>query len=141
MTWLLAFVTAACADDSIERARAVFEAYVHGYRSFDAKVVELYADAAIIQNTRRYPTGEVREIRVPAPKYKAVVAQLMPEMRSRGDRSQYLDPVFSQEGVAVRVRLTRFSELKQYASPMSLLIGADTSGTWRILEELSESRP
>lgn len=81
MAWLLAFATAACADDSIERARAVFEACVDGYRCFDSNVVELSADAAIVQNTRRYPMGEVRQIRVPAPQYKAMVAQFMPEMR------------------------------------------------------------
>jgi hypothetical protein len=33
------------------------------------------------------------------------------------------------------------SELKRETSPLSLLVKPDASGQWRIVEELSDSRP
>jgi hypothetical protein len=35
----------------------------------------------------------------------------------------------------------RFSQLKQYNSPISLLIAPDKNGKWLIREALSESQP
>jgi uncharacterized RDD family membrane protein YckC len=41
----------------------------------------------------------------------------------------------------VRVACARFSTLKNYTSPISVLVGPGPTGAWLIFEEISESRP
>ena len=47
----------------------------------------------------------------------------------------------SSQGGNVRISCSRYSELKKYTSPYTLLVGPGRTGQWQILEELSESRP
>lgn len=142
--WLLAFVsciavsaTAAPVDD----ARALFARYIQLEQSFDPAAADLYADDAVIKNKRTYPTGQVRELAMPAPQYKALIRQAMPVAKARGDTSSYSEVTFKVEGSGVRIRATRFSNLKKYSSPISLLVAPNGNGPWLIREELSESQP
>jgi len=41
----------------------------------------------------------------------------------------------------VRIACARFSTLKNYTSPITLLVGPGPDGGWLIFEESSESRP
>jgi hypothetical protein len=123
---------------SWRRATFVLVALGHAY---DPALAELYADDAFIKNTRTYPTGEVRELTIPAPKYKALIRQALPVARARGDRSTFSDVSYAAEGPRVRIRASRFSELKKYRSPFTLLVGPSADGTWLIYEEVPESRP
>jgi hypothetical protein len=109
-------------------------------RKFDPAVADLYSDDAIIKNTRRYPDGRTRTMSLPAAQYKQLVRQSMPLAKERGDTSKYSDVVYREEDGKVRVNATRFSELKNYSSPVSLLI-AKKDDRWLIVEEISESRP
>jgi hypothetical protein len=129
--------TAAPLDD----AKAVFEQYVQLEHAFDPAAADLYADDALIKNKRTYPTGQVRELTMPASTYKTLIRQTMPLAKQRGDTNTYSDISYSKEGAMVRIRATRFSNLKNYASPISLLVLPDDNGRWLIREELSESRP
>jgi hypothetical protein len=130
-------VTAAPIDD----ARRLFERYVQLERSFDPAAADLYADDAIIKNKRTYPTGQVRELTMPAPQYKAIIRQSMPLAKAKGDTSSYSDVTFKAEGSGVRILAVRFSNLKKYSSPISLLVTPGDDGRWLIREELSESQP
>ena len=125
----------------VAEARALFERYVSLEQAFDPAVADLYADDALIRNRRTYPTGEVRELRIPAPQYKELIRTAMPLAKARRDTSSYSDVKYVEEGSRVRVTATRFSNLKQYSSPLSLLVGPTEGGMWRIYEELSESQP
>jgi len=78
---------------------------------------------------------------MPAPQYKALIRQAMPLAKVRGDTSSYSEVTFTEEGSGVRIRALRFSNLKKYSSPLSLLVAPDRSGRWLIREELSESQP
>jgi hypothetical protein len=78
---------------------------------------------------------------MPAPAYKLLIRQAMPLAKQRGDTSTYSDVKFTQEGDMVRVTASRYSNLKKYSSPLSLLVGLNKEGVWLIYEELSESRP
>lgn len=146
MRCLLAFI-AACLlalpalADPVAAAQQLFERYVRLGEAFDPALADLYADDATIRNKRTYPTGEVRELSLPAPQYKALLRAAMPMAKARGDRSTYLDVRYVPEGEGVRIVATRHSELKRYASPLSLLLKPDANGQWRIAEELSESGP
>jgi hypothetical protein len=128
-------------DESIAKARAVFDRYSSLEAAFDPAVADLYSDAAVIQNKRIYPTGQSRVLTLPADRYKALIRFSMPIAKAKGDYSVYTDTALRPEGANVRVTATRFSVLKKYKSPISLLIGPTFSGDWLILEELSESQP
>lgn len=126
---------------STDQAKAVFDRYIELEHSFDPTVADLYSDDALIRNKRTYPTGQVRELTMPAPQYKALIRQTMSLTKVRGDTSSYSDINYAREGRGIRVSASRFSNLKKYSSPISLLIAPDESGRWLIFEEISESQP
>ena len=141
-TVVAAPVTAAPpAEDPVTAAATLFEAYVRLEHAFDPALADLYADTAVIRNRRIYPTGQERVLEIPAATYKELIRSALPLAEARGDRSTYSDTGYAVEGSNVRITTTRFSELKQYSSPLSLLVGPAPDGRWLILEELSESRP
>lgn len=128
-------------DADLAQAQALFEKYVALEHAHDGAIADLYADAALIRNKRTYPTGAVRDVTLPAESYKALIRATMPLAATRGDISTYSAVSYTHEGERVRITATRFSELKKYSSPISLLVGPSKSGSWLIFEELSESQP
>lgn len=140
ITFLTLCVQAVQADP-VSQARLLFERYTTFEARFDPSVADLYAEGAIIRNKRFYPDGQVRELTIPAPQYKQLIHNLMPLAQSRNDYSTYSRTTFQIEGVGVRIKAARFSVMKQYTSPISLLVASDASGRWLIREELTESRP
>ncbi len=128
-------------SEAIEKAKTLFKRYVDLEHAYDVAVADLYSDEAVIKNKRSYPTGQVRELSLPAPKYKELIRQAMPLAKARGDRSTYSDCNYEEVGERVRITCSRYSELKKYSSPLTLLVGPRSSGEWLILEELSESQP
>lgn len=137
----LLFISAEAFADSIEQAKDLFERYESLEKNFNPAVAELYSDTALIQNKRTYPTGQVREVKVPAPQYKEMLRKVMPIAKLRGDYSTYSNITFTAEGSGVRITADRFSVLKQYTSPISLFVMPNTGAQWLIQEELSESQP
>jgi hypothetical protein len=143
---LLALALAATAlsargADPLVHARTILASYIAKSQAFDASMADLYSDRALIENKRTYPTGEVRRLTLPATQYKAMIRQAMPLATARGDSNRFSAPQFSVQGANVRIDMTRYSELKKYASPLVLVVGPEGDGAWRILEERSESRP
>jgi hypothetical protein len=126
---------------ALAEARRLFDRYVALEEAFDPAVADLYADDAVIQNKRKYPDGQVKTMSLPAPKYKQLIRAAMPAAKARNDRNKYADVRYTPEGAGVRITAQRFSELKKYTSPLSLLVKPDAKGTWFIYEELSESQP
>jgi hypothetical protein len=90
----------------IPEARALFERYVTLEQQFDPLVADLYSDEAVIKNKRTYPTGQVREMTLPARQYKDLIRKAMPLAKERGDTSSYSECAYSEEG-------------SRYASPAS----------------------
>jgi hypothetical protein len=123
------------------KGEQLWSRYVALEAAFDPAVADLYADDAVIRNRRTYPTGEVREATVPAAQYKLLVRQAIPLAKARNDLSRYSSCTYTAEGARVRIACARFSVLKNYTSPMSLLVGHGPAGGWLVFEELSESRP
>jgi len=127
--------------DARAKAEQLWNRYVALEAAFDPAVADLYSDDAVIRNRRTYPTGEVREATVPAAQYKVLVRQAIPIAKAKSDLSRYSGCTYAAERERVRIVCTRFSVLKNYASPVSLLVGPGAGGNWLIFEELSESRP
>jgi hypothetical protein len=128
---------------SVEKAKALFERYVELEAAFDSTIADLYSDQAVITNKRTYPTGQVRELTFPAAKYKALLRQAMPLAKQANDTNQYSDCSYSPRGANGRVEIAcqRFSDRKQYTSPIRLVVGPGAAGRWVIHEEHSESIP
>ena len=124
-----------------DSAQAILDLQQRLFSSFDPAVASLYSDSAVIRNTRRYPDGQVRVLEMDGAKYKALLVASLPAAKLRGDTGRLSSVTYSPEQTGVRVNAIRYSDLKQYSSPLSLLIGPDRNGDWCILEELSESRP
>ena len=129
------------ATPAVAEARRLFERYVALEKAFDPAAADLYADDAVIQNKRKYPDGQVKTMSLPAARYKALIRSAMPTAKARNDRNTYSDVRYTPEGAGVRITAQRFSELKKYTSPLSMLVKPDARGTWLIYEELSESQP
>jgi hypothetical protein len=142
VTFTALFVGAAAltTETSHENARECFERYVALEAACDPAVADLYADDAKIQNTRVSPDGQKRVTTMAALAYKEQIRQTMPAAKPRGDISKYSELNLTKEGDKVRVTAIRFSELKRYSAPLSMLVGPDGNGAWRIYEEVSESR-
>ena len=127
------------ADSATNEAKRVFGSYADLERKFDPAVADLYSDDATIKITRRYPDGKSRTMTIPAPAYKQLIRQLMPLAKKRGDTNKYSDVAYKAEDGKVRVTATRYSDLKKYSSPLSLLV-AKKNDKWLIVEESFESR-
>lgn len=127
--------------DARAKAEQLWNRYVALEAAFDPMVADLYADDAVIRNRRTYPTGEIREATVPAAQYKLLVRQATPIAKAQNDINRYSGCMYTAEGARVRIACARFSALKNYTSPISLLVGPGPAGGWLIFEELSESRP
>ena len=123
------------------KARAVFDDYVRLGEAFDPALADLYADTAKISNRRVFPDGTTREMAMPATSYKPLLRRVMPVAKEQNDVSRYSDVRYTVEGDNVRIHATRHSVMKDYSAPHTLLVGPDTDGTWRVLEESGESRP
>jgi hypothetical protein len=134
-------LAAEAGDPAIDQAKRLFKRYVALGQAFDPAVADLYSDEALIENRRRYPSGEVKTLTLPAPKYKELIRAAMPAAKARGDRNTYSDVRYAIEGQGVRIVAKRFSELKKYSSPLSLLVKRDAKSAWLIYEERSESQP
>ena len=135
---LLVVAVGAHAQSVPKDATNVFAQYVALEAKFDATVADLYADDAVIKNTRRNRDGTAHTTTLPAATYKELIRKSMPAAKARKDTNQYSSVRFKLEDGKVRVTATRYSDSKKYSSPISLLI-AQRSGRWLIVEEISES--
>ena len=131
---------AAIAGEKVKQAKKIFTQYVTLADKFDPAVTELYSNAAKIQNTRIYPDGRRRVMSLDGKKYKVLIRIGMPFSKARGDTNKYTEVNYVKKDSKVTITATRFSNLKKYSSPLTLVVGADTDGKWRILEEISQSR-
>jgi hypothetical protein len=138
-----AIAQAALSSDRRQQAETIWNRYVSLEAAFDPALADLYADDALIQNRRTYPTGETRLATVPATTYKQLVRKAIPVAKAQNDVSRYSNCRFmaSEQADRVRIICERYSVLKDYTSPIALLVGPGPAGAWLIHEELSESRP
>lgn len=128
------------ADSATNEVKQAFEKNVDLGKKFDPAVADFYSDNAVIKNTRRYPDGQSRDLSLSGKAYKDLIRASMPVANERGDISTYSEVSYKEEDGKVRITATRYSELKKYSSPISLLV-AKTDGKWLIVEEVSESKP
>jgi len=128
------------AQDSLAQgsAQEFFDRFVTLSRAYDPAVADLYADDATIQTVQRNADNTPRTVRYIGEPYKRLIRQRMPLARQRGDRDSYSNVSVTAEGRRMRVRCTRYNELKRVASPFELVL-VRSGDSWQIIEEYSES--
>lgn len=124
----------------VAAAESVFDRFVALSDAYDPALASLYTDDAVIRSVRRYPNGTSRTVQLTGANYKRLIRAAMPVARQRGDRDTFTGLSLEPDGDRIRIRCTRYSELKQYASPFELVV-ARVGSRWRIVEELSETQP
>jgi hypothetical protein len=131
-----------CETNSPEgRARTFFARFAEISHAFNPAVADFYADKARIVSVRKYPNGAQRKLEIRGAEYKSLIREVIPIGKAHGDTNTYADISYQRQGARVWSRATRYSALKQYSSPYSLLVGPDASGMWLIYEEHSVTRP
>ncbi len=129
-------------DKAIDNAKNLFAKYIELEHAFDPSCAELYAEEAVIKNRRIYPNGEIKELSLPASRYKQLIKRAMPLAKLRGDTNRYSQIQYTIENDGVRITAERYSNLKKYQSPLSLFVKPSAEKEkWLIYEEISESRP
>ncbi|MBY0550861.1 MAG: hypothetical protein K2W95_26520 [Candidatus Obscuribacterales bacterium] len=127
-------------DAALSSARELFQRYIELERNFDVAQGELYAPDARVKNTRLYPGGQNQVISLSGAEYRRLLRAALPLAKGRNDQSQYSAITYQKEGNGVRIKCTRFSQLKQYSSPLEIVV-APVGGTWLITSESSQSKP
>ena len=133
--------TCASASEKIDKAKEIFSEYQEMGKSYDAGIVKLYSDEAKIENTRIFPDGKKQVTKFEVEDYKKIIEEAMPIAKTRGDYSTYSDVEYAEGEENVTITATRFSTLKKYESPLKIVVGPDEDETWRILEEISVTKP
>ena len=128
-------------ENLIREAKDFFNRCVALEQSFDPAMTDLISDDAIVENIRFYPTGMKRKMTLTGAQYKELVRKVLPLAKQRGDTNRYFNMTYTLEGKNVRIKGTRHSNLKNYDSPISVLIAKDKKGKWLIIEHLTQSRP
>lgn len=123
----------------VEMAKTLFERYLQLEREFSPETANLFADDAMIQNTRIYSDGSSNIIRVSSKDYKRLIRSELPRLKKSGHTNDYSAITFVLEDDGVRINATRFDWLGNYSSPFSLKT-ALREGKWLIVEEISETR-
>lgn len=141
LAWAMAAFAGNEPDTRLAKAKELFDRYIRLESAFDGAIADLYSDDAVIKNKRTYPTGQVKELVIPATKYKELILAVMPLAKARSDTNEYSEMKYTIEGDGVRITAERYSNLKKYHSSLSLLVKPTASGAWLIYEELSESQP
>lgn len=122
-------------DEEAAEVRALFEEYVERSAAFDPGVASLYAPDARIVSLR--DGAETIEIR--GAEYREMIGRVMPLARKRGDVSRYADVEVARHGDGYRVTATRTSAVKCVDDPDYHLDVAKVDGSWRIVEEYTET--
>jgi ketosteroid isomerase-like protein len=137
---ILSALCGAAAADPVAEGLAFFREYERRSAQFDASLTELYADDALIRS-RRVTGSTTREMSFRGDQWKQMIKLAMPVAKMRGDTNSYSNVSARQSGGDVIVTAQRYSELKRYTSPLTLVLRKSREGAWRIVEERSETQP
>lgn len=138
---LLLLQSGAYADAYVDQAKVLFNKSVKLGNAFDPAVADLYSDSAVIRNTRRYPNGAIRIMTFTGKQYKELIRLVMPLAKARNDKSRFSQVTYKRIGGKVKISAKRYSLLKKYTSPLTVIVAPDSKKRWLIVEEHSESRP
>jgi hypothetical protein len=119
-----------------EEVRAFFDEYVKRSNAFDASVADLYAPAGRISTLR----DGSKTMEMTGTQLKELIPRVMPLAKRRGDTNTFDEVKVAPRGDdAYRVTATRTPAIKCVPDPDFHLDVAKVDGTWRIVEEYTET--
>jgi hypothetical protein len=125
-----------------QSAEALFNRYIDLEHAFDPALLDLYAPEARIRSKVIVPGRQPSVRSWSGTEYKELLRRaLVKAKETRQDLNYYSAVTYLREGSRVRIKAMRYAEMQKALSPVELLVGPDSGGTWRIFEELSESHP
>ena len=125
-------------EDPLDMAKRLFAECQARLERLDPDLVDCYAPDARIDFAR--PDHSELQ-RLSGLEYRGRLVGLQRRARKRGDFMTYRDVAYFPEGERVRVRARRASARTSDAPPVEFVLGADTWGEWRILEERGSPWP
>ncbi len=128
-------------DPAVAEAQRIFKQYSEMEHQYDPLQADLYANAAVIKDTRIYQDGQSKTLNWSGESYKQIVKARMPVLKARNEQFSYSQMSFTREGNNVRVRCQRFNQNKKFSSPVELLIGKTEKNAYKIIEESFQSQP
>ncbi|OGI01312.1 MAG: hypothetical protein A2Y25_00950 [Candidatus Melainabacteria bacterium GWF2_37_15] len=115
---------------------AEFERLSHNY---DGKLISMYADNAKIIRNLEHKNGKVEKIIIPTDKYKKFLKFVGFFAKIQGYKNYYKNLDYKAEGENVRITGIR-ANTNKYTAPVSILVGKNEKGEWRILEEITSTQ-
>lgn len=125
--------------DSLSEARSFFQNYQKLSSANDPKLSQLYADDAVIINTRFYPNGQQKQLSFTGKQFKALLISTAALAKAQGDRDIFSQISFKEAGPKVDIKAMRHSQRKNYDSWFLQTI-AKSGSQWIIVREESQSR-
>jgi hypothetical protein len=98
------------------------------------------SDRDALISTKRAGAAGDRELSFKGDKWKTMIRLGMPLAKLRGDTNRFENVSARQVGGDVVITAQRYSVLKAYWSPFTLVL-RKRPDAWRIVEERSETRP
>ena len=124
-------------QDWLKAAKECMELHFQLADELNPLMANLYSDYAVIQNTILNSDDSQKTRVIPAPYYKSIITNAMQMAKEMGDTYTYSDLEFKMEGKRVRVTYVRHSHLRDYSSPVSMLMGIEGDEAGIVYEELS----
>jgi hypothetical protein len=142
-TILSLIVFPAYAESSISvEAGIFFNRYITLSDNFDAAVVNLYSDNAVITTDRQYPQGFQRSLELSGAAYKKLIIESMPLSKLRNDKSTFDNIEISEIPGGAKITARRYSTIKCYYDGLYFMeIKKNPNNQFEIVKEHSSTQP
>ncbi len=138
------FLTSACAQafansQKIEDAKKFLDKFQKLSHSYDKKIIDMYSDRAKIVRIIKKSNGKTEKVTLPVKGYKKMLRYVRFFAKIKGYKNYYNDLSYEMENENVRITGKRINN-DGYKAPISLLIGENSEGKMKILEEKTATK-
>ncbi len=124
---------------NIEEARVFIDKFQELSHKYDKKLTEMYSENAKIIRIVEHKNGKTEEITLPAKAYKKMLKFIRFLAKIRGYKNYY--KYLKYESEDENIRITGIRETNSgYTAPISILIGKNSEGNLKILEEKTATK-
>ena len=125
----------------LEMAKRLYRECLARVEKLEPSLTDCYSVDARVTVVATGSQGRVEAREISGAQYKAYLRGRIERAREDGDYVTFRDATFELEGDRVRVRMIRVAASTSMRHQVSLLMGAEDDGGWRILEERSAGWP
>lgn len=126
-------------QDDINNAKMFIGKFLELSHNYDPALIDMYSDNANIVRKVIHEDGKVEKVIIPTDLYKKSLLFFRLPAKLQGYRNEFINFSYVMEGKNVRATGLRKSNNTNIV-PISFLLGKDSSGKFRILEEITETK-